>query len=162
MYNQPYFIPGNFSSFGPNMIRGTMNGAIGNTIRGGINGARLAGGVSGRGLGLLGKLGSSVKAMKGVNWGSLITNTSKTLNVVNQAIPLVKQVGPMVNNMKSIVKIASIFKDETDIKSIPNTKINNSSNNYSTPQNKEIQPKEEKKESNHNYYDSSPTFFINS
>lgn len=161
MYNHPYFIPGNFSSFGPNMIRGTMNGAMRNAISSGVNGSRLVGGVSGRGLGIFSRLSNSMRAIKGVNWGSLITNTSKTLNVVNQAIPLVKQVGPMVNNMKSIVKIASIFKDETDIKSITNTKINNSSNNYSTPQNKAIQPKEEKKESNYNYYDNSPTFFIN-
>ena len=161
MYNHPYFIPNHYTAFNPYLMRGAMNGTIGSAIGSGMNQARLATGGVGRGLGIFSRLSNSMKAIKGVNWGSLINNTSKTLNVVNQTIPLVRQVGPMMNNMKSIVRIASIFKDETDTRSIPNTKKNNSSNNYTTPPNIEIQSKEEKTEPNYNYYDSSPTFFIN-
>jgi len=46
--------------------------------------------------------------------GKIVGGLSKTLGVVNQAIPIVKEVGPMFNNMKSMLKIASVFKDETD------------------------------------------------
>ena len=132
MYNQPYFIPGNFPPFGPNIMRGAMNGAIGRAIGSGINGARLATGGVGKRLGIFSRLSNSMRAIKGVNWGSLITNTSKTLNVVNQAIPLVRQVGPMMNNMRSMLRIASIFKDETDIKPKTKFKQNSNNNTYST------------------------------
>mgnify|MGYP000946864469 CR=1 FL=1 len=54
--------------------------------------------------GLLSKLG-----LRNINFGNILTNTSKTLNVINQAIPVVKQVGPMFNNMKSMLK--AMIKD---------------------------------------------------
>ena len=165
MYNQSYFIPGNYPPFGPNIMRGAMNRAMGGAISGGINGARLAGGATGKGLGLFSKLGNSMRAIKGVNWGSLITNTSKTLNVVNQAIPLVRQVGPMMNNMKSMLKIASIFKDETDIKPKAKGNQNNSNSNiYATNNintNSNNLSNNTNIDTNDNYFDSSPTFFIN-
>lgn len=62
------------------------------------------------GLGGRGAIGGA----RGINWASLLGNASRALNVVNQAIPIVKEAGPMINNMKSMIKIASIFKDETD------------------------------------------------
>ncbi len=105
MYNQPYFIPNYYSTMvSPSMMRG----AIGSPILGA--GAR---GI-GRGVGLMSKLGSGFSAIKSLNWGGFINNASKTLGVINQTIPLVRQVGPMVNNMKSMLKVASVFKDETD------------------------------------------------
>lgn len=173
MYNQPYFIPGHFTFFGPNIMRGAMNGAMGRTMGSGvmgsgINGARLATGGFGRSLGIFSRLGNSMKAIKGVNWGSLITNTSKTLNVVNQTIPLVRQVGPMMNNMKSLLRIASIFKDETDIKPMAKFKQNNNSNNNNIytnniiNSNKSTLPEDTNIDANYNHYDNSPTFFINS
>ena len=72
--------------------------------------------------GLLSKLG-----LRNINFGNILTNTSKTLNVINQAIPVVKQVGPMFNNMKSILKVASLFNDATTPSN--NNNNNNSSNN---------------------------------
>ena len=81
---------------------------------------------------------------------SLINNTSKTLGIINQGIPLVKQVGPVMNNMRSMMKIASIFKDETDSNNKnTNKKYNSRNNSYN--------------ENNLHYksYDNSPTFFIN-
>lgn len=168
MYNQPYFIPG-FYSMGPSMMRGPMIGGMGRSMAGigsTINGARGGTNIAnaGRGLGILGKLGNSMKSIKAINWGGLINNTSKTLNVVNQAIPLVRQVGPMMNNMKSMLRIASIFKDETDVRPVinntkvsnkPNTKPVNNTNN-SIDIKKEIKQKEE-----YISNDNSPTFFIN-
>ena len=62
------------------------------------------------------------------NFSSLLGNASKALNVVNQAIPIVKEVGPMVNNMRSMIKIASIFKDETDTTPVRTQKNTSTSN----------------------------------
>lgn len=91
MYGNGYFSP--VSSFGIPMTRGL-----------GIGASR------GLGAGLLSRGG----ILRGINWGGLLNGASKTLGVVNQAVPLVRQVGPMFNNMKSMLKIASVFKDETD------------------------------------------------
>lgn len=176
MYNQPYFIPGYFSSATPSIMRGAMNGAMmgarGAMGNAAMNGARLGAQGASRGLGLFSRLGSSMHALRGINWGGLITNASKTLNVVNQAIPLVRQVGPMVNNMKSMLKIASIFKDETDRKPITSRNQNNNSNsttsyNYTNntanpTERSTISEEREQTTYSNNNYDGSPTFFIGS
>lgn len=72
---------------------------------------------------------------RGINWSSLLNNTSKTIGVVKEAIPIVKEVKPMFNNMRSLLKVASVFKDNTDIqKTEPsnNIKTTNSINNHSS------------------------------
>ena len=79
----PNFIPG-----GPMMF---------NSVPYAMGGMARAGAVA-RGTGMLSKLGL---AGKSINWGGLLNNASKTLGVVNQAIPLVKQAGPMFNNQYS-------------------------------------------------------------
>lgn len=79
-------------------------------------------------------------SFKSINWSGLLNNANKTLNVVNQTIPLVRQAGPMLNNMKSMIKLASAFKDETEpkekkenITSNSNEEINNNSSiNYTS------------------------------
>lgn len=63
----------------------------------------------------VGGTGGILASLRGINWSGMLNNASKALGVVNQAIPVVKQVGPMMNNMKSMLKIASAFKDETDV-----------------------------------------------
>ena len=79
-----------------------------------------------------------------INWGNLLSNTQKTLNIVNQAIPIVYQVKPMINNAKTVFKVAKEFS---------NVNYNNTqNNNYNKNQN-----------TNYNYYnsnDNQPTFFI--
>lgn len=67
------------------------------------------------------------QGIKTFNFGNILNNTSKALGVVREAIPIVKEVGPMFGNMKQILKIASVFKDETDITT--NIRNNNSVNN---------------------------------
>ena len=82
-----------------------------------------------RGSGLLNSLFGGTRGVslggipKTFNFSTLLTNTSKALGVVKDAIPIVKEVGPMVGNMKQMLKIASIFKDETDTSTNINTKI---------------------------------------
>ena len=86
--------------------------------------------------------------------------------MVNQTIPLVRQAGPMVNNMKSMLKIARAFGNETtnrrqgNINSINNVNVNSnkivnslSDTNYIETSNNINQKKE-------NQNDNFPSFFV--
>ena len=114
----------------PPMTRGIIN-----PMTMGIRGATRSGGLRS----LLG-LGSTARgATSGFSFTNLLNGASKTLGVVKDAIPIVKEVGPMMNNMKSMLKIASVFKDETDTSTRANT--NNSTNiKKEVTQNKEATP----------------------
>lgn len=109
--------------------------------------------------GFLGKLGGATSAIRGINWGGLLNNASRTLGVINQAIPVVKQAGPMLNNMKSMIRLASAFKNETSPSKI-NNKSNNNLNNIDNNVNSTSVITKEKKEivSPEDYL---PNFFIN-
>lgn len=170
MYNQPYFIPRYIPPItNPFMIRGidTMRG-ISTASAPFLNGTNTVG----KGLGLMKRLGTSLSTFRSINWTGLINNASKTLGVVNQTIPLVKQVGPMVNNMKSMIKVASLFKDETD-QNRKRTNIKSSFNNQTSTKNTEMNSfnKAEKNKNIKTNFDeksrtsistefNSPTFFI--
>ena len=43
---------------------------------------------------------------------SLLTNTQKTLNIINHAIPVFYQVKPIFNNTKTIFKIMGALKED--------------------------------------------------
>ena len=45
------------------------------------------------------------------NWSSFLSNAGKTLNVVNQAIPIFYQIKPIFSNMKTMFKVAHEFKN---------------------------------------------------
>lgn len=98
--------------------------------------------------GLFSRLGNGLGIFKTINWTNIINNTSKTLGVINQAIPIVKQTGPMLHNMRSMLRVASVFRDETSNK--PKKKKNNSSSNKNINEKKEVQTSN----------DSLPNFFI--
>ena len=86
---------------------------------------------------------------RGFNWSSILNNTQRTLGIVNQAIPLVRQASPMINNVKTMFKIMNEFKkDETPNQTVSEKNINNT-NNDNIDEN-----------INQNYYVSNgPTFF---
>lgn len=76
--------------------------------------------------------GAGVAAARGgINWGTLLTNTQKSLGIINQAIPLVYQAKPIISNAKTMFKIADALKDNK------NTKVNseNSIKNENTTSN---------------------------
>ncbi len=161
MYNSPFYMPGYNPMLNPNMLRniatnGLINGTRGiNTINNITNGTRTTG--------LLSRLGTGLSSIRKINWGGLINNTSKTLGIINQTIPLVRQVGPMVNNMRSMLRIASVFKDETDIPRNINLKPvsnNNNQNNYFTDKQETTKTQSQTNE-REQIYSESPTFFIN-
>lgn len=164
MYTQPFFVPGS------RMMPSIASGAINNMARGAMMPAATLNNTisaAGRG-GLFSKLGGAASAIRSFNWGGLINNTSKTLGIINQTIPLVRQVGPMFSNMRSMLRVASLFKDETDnnFNNNSNSKtqvVNNSQNNSNMMVDTKNQMDEKKEESSINYnsvIDGSPTFFI--
>ena len=54
-----------------------------------------------------------------LNLSSIINGTSKTLNFFNQAIPVVKQVSPMMKNIKTMFNVMNEFK-KSDIENTNN------------------------------------------
>ena len=133
--------PNGYPPFNPYSSLGGMNMGM-NT---GMNMARNGG--------LFSRLSGGIR---GINWSGILNGTSKTLGVINQAIPVVKQVGPMFNNMKSMLKVASLFKDETD-PPIRNNVSSNTNKNTNTSNNN---VKENKNTITNNSYSNSPNFFI--
>lgn len=88
---------------------------------------------------------------RSLNWSSILNNTQKTLGIVNQAIPMFKQMSPIVKNAKTMFKIMNEFKKEDTTNNVVNT-IKNSSSTYNNSDN--IQ-------TNTSSYSSGPTFFLN-
>lgn len=64
--------------------------------------------------GLLGGRGAS-SLFKGAaskfSWNGFLTSTGKTLNVINQAIPIFYQVRPIFHNAKTMFKVLSAVKE---------------------------------------------------
>ena len=87
----------------------------------------------------------------GINMSSILSGTQKTLGIVNQAIPIVKQMSPVMKNAKTMFKIMNEFKKA-------DTPTKNSNQQPMTNKNLETTKKEEveieKKEYN------GPTFFM--
>lgn len=82
------------------------------------------------------------------NWSSLLNNTQKTLNIINQAIPVFYQIKPIWNNTKTVFKILGAIKSDNntpdsvntssgDHKHRPSTSAstisNNNDNSYNSP-----------------------------
>lgn len=70
-------------------------------------------------------LSRSINLIKSIKWGELLDGTGKTLGVINQAIPVIYQVKPIVSNAKTLFKINSIINEP----STNNNSNTNTSNN---------------------------------
>lgn len=73
--------------------------------------------------------------LKSIKWSSILDGTGKTLGVINQAIPVVYQIKPLIGNLKTIIKITNGLNTTQEKEAI-----------------KEMLPKTEKK--------NSPIFYI--
>lgn len=62
-----------------------------------------------------------------INLSSILTNAQKTLNVVNQAVPLYYQVKPVFKNIKALGKIGREFKNMSASSNV-STPVNTNSN----------------------------------
>jgi len=72
-----------------------------------------------------------------LNWAHLLDGTQKTLGVINQAIPLIYQIKPLITNAKTAFRVVNAIKNEPNVKPSKkdNTSIirnNNTSNNSPT------------------------------
>ena len=70
---------------------------------------------------------SLLSLLKNIKWSSILDGTSKTLNVINQAIPVVYQVKPIINNAKTMFKIANTMNSPTEEEEIKKEEKTNNS-----------------------------------
>ena len=47
---------------------------------------------------------------KGITFSSILSGTGKVVNFANQAIPLVKQINPVIKNAKTMFQVMNEFK----------------------------------------------------
>ena len=114
----------------------------------------------------------SLATKSAINWGSLLTNTQKTLGVINQAIPVFYQIGPVYRNARTLFKVMSEFNkastnnSSSNRSSSSNSSSTNSSNNASSVFNN---PKSNLKltttntsdsTNNNPYFNNQPNFFL--
>lgn len=60
--------------------------------------------------------GGIINLIKGLNIPGILDGTQKTLSVINQAIPVVYQIKPLVSNIGTIFKIKDIINEPTNNK----------------------------------------------
>lgn len=92
------------------------------------------------------------------NFGNILNTAQKTLGLVNQAIPVIKQVTPVMKNAKTMFKVMNEFKivDTPSTNNDVNTNHSNHSNNLSNDNVNDIT-----NNTQNITYDGGPTFFIN-
>jgi len=93
--------------------------------------------------GLFGKLFGNI------NLSSILSGTGKVVNFANQAIPLVKQMSPLVKNAKTMFKLMNEFKKVDEPKTAYNEPITNN-----------LTDSKEDIEKIYSYDHNGPTFFI--
>lgn len=71
--------------------------------------------------------GGFFSSFKGMNFSGFLDGAQKTLGLVNQTIPLIYQVKPIISNAKTMFKIADVIKSDDSI-SNENIPITDNSN----------------------------------
>ena len=61
-----------------------------------------------------GFLRGGLSFLKNFDYAGLLDGTSKTLSVINQAIPVYNQIKPIVSNIKTISKISSVLSEDEE------------------------------------------------
>ena len=79
-------------------------------------------------------------SVRRINWHHFLDGTQKTLGVINQAIPVIYQIKPLVSNAKTAFKVVNALKEEPKVNT---TKKENISSNR-----------------NKNISNNSPTYFL--
>ena len=85
-----------------------------------------------RGGGLLSRLLPGAAGIRSLNWSTMLSNTQKTLNIINQAIPIAYQVKPMMNNARTMFKIIGAVKGDNNVQNTNTNTTNQSVNTNST------------------------------
>lgn len=88
-----------------------------------------------------------------INWGSLLNNTGRTLNLINQAVPIIQKIPPIYRNAKTMFKVMNEFRRvDTPTKKAKSYSTSNPISNNKA---------ETKRQDNvNNVYEGGPTFFL--
>lgn len=103
-------------------------------------------------------LSATTTAAKGFTWSGLLNGASKTLGVINQAIPVVYQVKPIWNNAKTMFRVV---KEINKSDNVSNNSNNNNSNSSTMNMNTNLNNRTTTSSNsvNSNSDDNMPTFF---
>lgn len=71
--------------------------------------------------------GGFFRSLKGINFSGFLDGAQKTLGLVNQTIPLIYQIKPIINNAKTMFKIADVIKSDDSVVS-ENIQVSDSTN----------------------------------
>ncbi len=63
------------------------------------------------------------------NWSNFLNGAQKTLNFVNQVIPIIYQLKPLYNNAKTALKVANIIKTDN---------VNENNNKFKNDKSKKV------------------------
>ena len=120
MYNQFYpYMMGTIPN-ATRMASPLMGGALRTSPLSSLLGARSAPAVN--------ALGGATKAST-FTFSGLLNGASKTLGVINQAIPVFYQVKPIINNAKTMYRVAKEINSNDRKNTSTNTNSSNNSNN---------------------------------
>lgn len=98
---------------------------------------------------------SSFAGKAKVNWSNILNNTQKTLNIINQAIPVIYQIKPIYNNAKTIFRVMGAVKgNNVKINTTDNIRTNSNSNSNINTSNNNTNNTSRAKTND------SPTFFL--
>lgn len=106
----------------------------------------------------VGIFSSLFRNTRSINWSSILNGTQKALNIANQAIPVIKQVTPMMQNAKTMFKVMNEFKRIDS--PAPNTKIKSEEKDYGNTEHTNTTIDYDGN-SQAPQFDGSPTFFVN-
>ena len=96
----------------------------------------------------IGSTGLFSRLFGNLNLSSILSGTGKVVNFANQAIPLVRQISPLIRNAKTMFRVMNEFKK------VDEPKIDSKENNISNLVNNDNTTKKV------NYNQNGPTFFI--
>lgn len=70
------------------------------------------------------KMINNLQQIKKIDWTKLLDGTQKTLNIINQAIPIIYQVKPIIENAKTFINIANVLNEKDEEEEIKKTNDN--------------------------------------
>ena len=79
------------------------------------------------------------RGKKAFNWNGFLDNAQRTLNVINQAMPIYNQVKPMFRNMGTVFKVIGELNRGTSTNTNNVTSSNSSATNSTINQNNDPQ-----------------------
>ncbi len=72
-------------------------------------------------------------SFKNLDFNKILTNTSKTLGVIKEAIPVYYQVKPIISNAKTLFRVANIIKEDSIVDDTVATLANNTDSLSNNP-----------------------------